>query len=221
LTDSSRPVGLHPLALDVSSLVDVPPDVRPVLETVSRAIEEARARLQQKLGNSRGSRGFAPKPVDVFEQMTWEDLLLKKPEVANYCTAAISQADQKKKVVDLLSLILKYCAPLNDMAFFWMWLCYKRGEDVIILSEYEIGVMKKKVAQETRISATRKATEVHMERSMKNKVIDRIDIYFGKMSMAKAAGKIAADLHITPEYVKSILREKRPGPWPVYKGHSA
>lgn len=141
MTDSSRPTSLHHLALDVWALEDVPPLDRCLLEGIARAIEDARDRLRPELGKQPPTaRGFSPKSseTDVVDLMTWEDLLLRKIGVANSCADAISQADQKKTVADVLGLILKYGVPKNDMGFFWMWLCYKRVEGRLVLSTEEL-----------------------------------------------------------------------------------
>ena len=128
MTDSSRPSGLHPLALDVWVLEDVPPLERCLLEVIAFTIEAERERLRPELGKQPPTaRGFSPKSTetDVVDLMTWEDLLLGNPELTERCADSLSLSGQQKAAADVMDAIRKYCSPGNGIAFFWMHQFFK------------------------------------------------------------------------------------------------
>lgn len=105
----------HPRALDKTQFVDLPPQVRSILETVASVIEVERERLRPILGKgSYHARGLFLRNQDKVDSMDWEDLLLQ-PETIDHCSV-----ETGSKSVEIIRLVLTHCRPENTSAFFWM-----------------------------------------------------------------------------------------------------
>jgi hypothetical protein len=168
--DSTRHLP-HPRALDRTQFVDLPLQVRSILETVASAIEFERERLRPILGKGEyHARGLPRLNRDMVDSMDWEDLLLQ-PEAVNRCSV-----ETGSKPVEIIRLVLTHCRPENTNAFFWMHCFHTLAVDAeekkwrvalqtaqMTKKQLDQTATEKKTAQAKKMARTKNA--VHGERS--------------------------------------------------------